>query len=110
MRHLCLVAVALLAFATTSAASAQTWIPVTAAKVNAGVNSKSTFVIQAWVALPLACYATRARVYHATSELNRSFIFEEKEPDSACGGSIVTCTISRTFALPIQHTIQVHTA
>lgn len=109
-RHLGIaVAFALLVVAPATAVSATTWQPATATMVTAGIASKSTFLIQAYVTLPQSCDIARIRTYGMTTELHRSFIVEQMPPSGACAQKVVyKCTVvSRAFSLPITHTFDV---
>lgn len=90
-------------------AATPSWHPATATMVSAGVKSKSTFVIQAYVTLPQSCDAARIRTLSVTSQLHRSFIVEETAPSTMCSGKTVyKCTVvSPEFRLPITHTFDV---
>ncbi len=92
-----------------AAAATPTWKPATATMVSAGVKSKSTFIIQAYVTLPQSCDAARIRTLSITSQLHRSFIVEQMPPSSMCSGKTVyTCTaVSPEFRLPIQQPFEV---
>jgi hypothetical protein len=110
MRHLGFAAAALLVLLPTPAVSAASWQPATATTVSAGVNSRSTFVIQAYVTLPQSCDAARIVTYAVTTGLNRSFIVVQQAPSSTCKGTTMyKCTVvSPSFSLPIQHKFDVH--
>ncbi|HEY6327287.1 MAG TPA: hypothetical protein VIW73_12325 [Candidatus Cybelea sp.] len=108
MRHLGFIAVALLILPSSIAAAAPSWQTATATSVIAGVNSRSTFAIDAYVTLPQSCYTARIRTYAVTTGLNRSFIVEQRA-GSACSGAAYSCVAAQTFALPIQHKFDVHT-
>jgi hypothetical protein len=109
MRYLCLAATALLFLPPSVAAASPTWQPATATSVTAGVNSKSTFVIQADVTLPQSCDAARIRTLSLSKQLHRAFIVEQLAPSSPCSGkTIYKCTVvSPTFSLPIPHKFEV---
>ncbi len=107
MRHFGLAA-ALLVLSPSIAAAAPAWHKATATSVNAGVNTRSTFVIQAYVTLPQSCYATHIRTYAITSQLNRSFVVEQMGPSPACKGPAnYKCAVSASFMLPIEHKFDV---
>jgi hypothetical protein len=110
MRHFSLAAITLLVLPPSIVAAATpSWQPATATSISAGVNSKSTFVIQASVALPQSCDAARIRTLAVTSQLHRSFIVEALPPSSPCSGKTVyNCTVvSPSFILPIPHKFEV---
>jgi hypothetical protein len=110
MRHLRFAAaIALLVVPPSIVSAAASWQPATATTVSAGVASKSTFVIQAYVTLPQSCDMARIRTLEMTSELHRSFIVEQMPPSAPCNQKTVyKCTIvSRTLSLPITHTFDV---
>ncbi len=108
MRHLGLAAAALLVLLPSIAAADPAWQKATATSVSAGVNSKSTFVIQASVTLPQSCDLARIRTYAITSQLNRSFVVEQQAPSSMCKGTTMyKCTVSAAFRLPIEHKFDV---
>jgi hypothetical protein len=89
-------------------ASAASWQTATATSVSAGVNSKSTFVIQAYVTLPSSCDAARIRTYGISSQLHRSFIVEQMQSSSSCTPKpVYKCTVvSPSFGLPIPHAFE----
>lgn len=91
------------------AAAAPSWQTATATSVAAGVTSKSTFAIQAYVTLPQECDAARIRTLAITSQLHRSFIVEALPPSSPCTGKTVyKCAVmSPNFKLPIPHKFEV---
>jgi hypothetical protein len=95
--------------ATVSAPAAGSWSTATATMVTAGVTSRSTFVIQAYVTLPTQCDSARIRTLAVTSQLHRSFVVEEMPPSSTCAGKKpYQCTIaSPHFNLPIPHKFEV---
>jgi hypothetical protein len=100
-------AIALLVLAP-AIASAASWQTATATSVSAGVNSKSTFVIQASVTLPQACDAARIRTSGINAQLHRSFIVEQLPSSSPCSSAIYKCTVvSPWFGLPIPHAFEV---
>lgn len=110
MRHIRLAAIALLVLPPAIVAAATpSWQPATATSVNAGVTSKSTFQIQAYVTLPQECDAARVRTLAMNSELHRSFIVELLPPSSPCTGKTAyKCTVeSPNFRLPIPHKFEV---
>jgi len=110
MRHLRIAAIALLILPPAIVAAATpSWQPATATSVSAGVTSKSTFQIQAYVTLPQECYAARIRTLAMNTELHRSFIVEQLAPSSPCSGKTVyKCTVaSPNFILPIPHKFEV---
>lgn len=92
-----------------TAAATPSWNPATATIVSAGVESKSTFIIQAYVTLPQSCDAARIRTLSISSQLHRSFIVEQMPPSSMCSGKTVyNCTVvSPVFRLPIQQPFEV---
>ena len=104
MHYIRYAAIALLAL-TPSIASAATasWGKATANSVVAGVNSKSTFVVQAQVALPNQCYMARIVSSPINMQTHRYFTVEQMAPSSTCAQkSTYTCTIvSPSFPLPI---------
>jgi hypothetical protein len=110
MRHYPLPAIALLALVPSAGAAATpSWQPATATTVSAGVSSKSTFVVQAYLTLPQSCDAARIRTLSLTSQLHRSFIVEELPSSSPCSGkTLYKCTVvSQNFILPITHKFEV---
>jgi hypothetical protein len=110
MRHFRLAAIALLVLPPSIVGAATpSWQPATATSVSAGVNSKSTFVIQAYATLPQQCYAARIRTLAITRQLHRSFIVEQLPPSSPCTGKTnYRCTVvSPSFNLPIPHKFEV---
>jgi|HubBroStandDraft_4_1064222.scaffolds.fasta_scaffold00002_15 hypothetical protein len=110
MRHLRLAAFALLVLPPAIVAAATPgWQTATATSVNAGVTSKSTFQIQAYVTLPQSCDMARIRTLAITSQLHRSFIVEQMAPSAPCTGKTVyKCTVvSPNFSLPIPHKFDV---
>ncbi|HET6276233.1 MAG TPA: hypothetical protein VFE16_09925 [Candidatus Cybelea sp.] len=112
MRHLRLAAVALLVLPPAIVAAATpSWTTATATSVTAGVTSKSTFQIVAYVTLPQQCDMSRIRTLDITSQLHRSFIVEQMPPSTTCSGKpAYKCTVmSPTFRLPIQHKFEVET-
>jgi hypothetical protein len=108
MRHLGLAAAVLLVLPPSIATAAPSWQPATATSVIAGVNSRSTFVIDAYITLPQSCYAARVQTYAVTTGLNRSFIVVQRA-GSTCSGGAYSCVAAQTFNLPIQHKFDVHT-
>jgi hypothetical protein len=108
MRNLGLAAAVLLVLLPSIASADTSWKPATATSVIAGINSRSTFVIDAYVTLPQSCYAARVRTYAVTAGLNRSFIVEQRG-GSMCSGAPYSCVAAQTFSLPIQHKFDVHT-
>jgi hypothetical protein len=111
MRYFALAATALLALTPAIApAASHPWMPATATSVTAGITTRSSFAIQAYITLPMSCYASRVRTYGVTADLNRSFIVEQRAPATMCSGPAYKCTVSQTFKLPIQHKFDVHTA
>ena len=90
-------------------ASAASWQTATATMVSAGVNSKSTFVIQAYVTLPQQCDMARIRTLDVTTQLHRSFIVEQMAPSGTCSGkTMYKCTVvSPTYRLPLQQPFDV---
>ncbi len=110
MRYLRLAALALFVLPPALAAAATpSWQPATATSVNAGITSKSTFVIQAYVTLPQQCDAARIRTLAMNSQLHRSFIVEQLPPSSPCTGKTAykCAVVSPTFQLPIPHKFEV---
>lgn len=92
-----------------SAPAAGTWSKATATTVTAGVTSKSTFVIQAYVTLPVQCDSARIRTLAVTSQLHRSFVVEMMPPSGTCAGkTMYQCAVmSPHFNLPIPHKFEV---
>ena len=110
MRYLGVVAAALIVLPpATVAAAGHPWQLATATSVTAGVNSRSTFAIDAYVTLPLSCYATRILTYKITQGLNREFAVYQQQPPALCTGGPYKCTVRQTFALPIQQKFEVFT-
>lgn len=109
MRFYALVAAcAILAVSAPGAASAAaTWQPATATMVTAGITSRSTFEIQAYVMLPQQCYSARIRTLAITSQLHRSFIVEELPSSTPCTDMIYKCYVSTSYKLPIQQPFDV---
>lgn len=109
MRYLALSVAALLVVPPTVAPAASSgWQPASATSVIAGISSRSTFVIDAYVTLPQSCYAARVQTYAVTTGLNRSFIVVQRA-GSMCSGPAHSCVAAQTFSLPIQHKFDVHT-
>ena len=108
MRHLGLAAVVLLVLPPSMAAADTSWKPATATTVIAGINSQSTFVIDAYVTLPQSCYAARVRTYAVTTGLNRSFIVEQTRSGRCAAAPPTDAWQRQTFSLPIQHKFEVH--
>lgn len=109
MRYLALAAAVLLVLPPAAAAADTSWHKATATSVGAGVNTKSTFLIQAYVTLPQSCDAARIRTYTVTSQLNRSFVVEEQAGSSTCKGTTnYKCTVAGQFRLPIEHKFDVY--
>ncbi|HEX3457634.1 MAG TPA: hypothetical protein VHR97_06720 [Candidatus Baltobacteraceae bacterium] len=104
MHYIRYAAIALLVL-TPSIASAATgsWQKATANSVVAGVNSKSTFVVQAQVALPNQCYMARIVSSPISMHMHRYFTVMEMAPSGVCAQkSLYTCTVvSPSFPLPI---------
>jgi hypothetical protein len=110
MRYLGLGAAALVLLSpSVAAAASHPWQLATATSVTAGVNSKSTFVIDAYVTLPMSCYVTRIMTYKITQGLHRSFAVYQQQPAGMCTGPAYKCTVSQTFMLPIQSPFEVYT-
>ncbi|HEY2475976.1 MAG TPA: hypothetical protein VGI19_14395 [Candidatus Cybelea sp.] len=90
-------------------ANAQTWQPASASNISAGA-AHSTFIVQASVTLPNACYTARVRSTPITLHTSRSFYVEQLAPSGKCtkGTAAYTCTVvSPEFPLPIPHAINV---
>jgi hypothetical protein len=102
MHYIRYAAIALLVL-TPSVASAASWQKATANSVVAGVNSKSTFVVQAQVALPNQCYMARIISSPISMHMHRYFTVLQMAPSSTCAQkSTYTCTtVSPSFPLPI---------
>ncbi|MGC1380469.1 MAG: hypothetical protein WA814_05545 [Candidatus Baltobacteraceae bacterium] len=112
MRHLSLAAIALLVLPPAIASAATpSWGLATSTSVLAGVASRSTFVIQAYVTLPNQCYMTRIRSTGLQMNGHRSFVVEQMAPSTACKQTAQhSCTVvSSAFNLPIPHTFEVDT-
>jgi hypothetical protein len=111
MRHFGLAAAALLVLTPSMASAAgHPWQLAKATTVMAAVNSHTnTFVIDAYVTLPMSCYATSVQTHSVTSDLNRAFAVMQQQPSSMCTGPAYSCVASGTFRLPIQHTFNVYT-
>lgn len=110
MRHFFIAAaVALLAFPPAMVSAGASWQPARASVVSAGVTSKSTFAIQAYVTLPTQCDSARIRTLAITTQLHRSFIVEQMGPSSPCSGkTMYKCSVvSPNFNLPIPHKFEV---
>src|SRR5579863_9422541 len=110
MRHFYITsAIALLALPPATASAGSSWQTATATMVSAGVTSKSTFAIQAYVTLPTQCDSARIRTLAVTSQLHRSFIVEQMGPSTPCSGkTMYKCTVaSPNFNLPIPHKFEV---
>lgn len=104
MHYIRYAAIALLVLTPSIAsAAAPSWGKATANSVVAGVNSKSTFVVQAQVALPNQCYMARIVSSPISMHAHRYFTVEQMAPSSACAQkSAYTCTVvSPSFPLPI---------
>lgn len=110
MHYIRYAAIALLVL-TPSIASAATgsWQKATANSVVAGVNSKSTFKVQAQVALPNQCYAAGIVSSPISMHMHRYFTVMEMAPSSPCAQkSTYTCTVvSPSFPLPIPQKFEV---
>jgi hypothetical protein len=103
-------AMALLAFAPSIAAAASSPSPATATSVTAGITSKSTFVVQAYITLPQSCYAARFEQILQTPHLHRHFSLLQVPPSSPCTGPQYKCTVvSPNYNLPIQMPFEVNT-
>jgi hypothetical protein len=115
MRNFVLAAIALLVIApaaTAAATPSTSWQKATAQSVTGGVTGKKTFVLQAYITLPMSCDAARIRTLSMNSQLHRSYIVEQKWSGTLChsGKPNYNCTIeSPTFQLPIQQPIEVDT-
>jgi hypothetical protein len=110
MHRFSLAAIALLVLPPSIVAAATpTWQPATATSVSAGVNSKSTFVVQAYVSLPQQCYAARIRSSEISMNAHRYFVVEQLPPSSSCTKKTAyKCTVvSSSFPMPIPHKFEV---
>jgi hypothetical protein len=110
MRHFLLAAIALLVLPPSIVAAATpSWQPATATSVGAGVNSKSTFLIQAYLTLPQQCDAARIRSSVVSLHAHRYFLVEQLPSSSPCTQkTIYKCTVvSPSFPLPIPHRFEV---
>jgi len=109
MHYIRYAAIALLVL-TPSIASAATgsWEKATANSVVAGVNSKSTFKVQAQVALPNQCYMASIISSPISMHMHRYFTVLQMAPSSPCAQkSLYTCTVvSPSFPLPIPETFE----
>ncbi len=110
MHHLRLAAIALFVLPPSIVAAATpSWQPATATSVTAGVDSKSTFVIQAYLTLPQQCDAARIQSSMVTLHGHRYFVVEQLPQSSPCTQkTIYNCTVvSPSFPLPIPHKFEV---
>ncbi len=112
MRHLqILAALSLFAFLPTVAPAAYTtpaWKPANALSVTASANSNSTFVIHAYVILPLACYSARVRT--ALGDSGRVYFVEAMAPPptTTCTPANYKCSVvSASIPLPSPQMIHV---
>ncbi len=110
MRHLqILAALSLFAFipAVTPAATTPTWKLANALSVTASANSNSTFVIHAYVTLPLACYDARVRT--ALTSSGRVYFVEQMAPPPTmtCAPNYKCSVVSASIPLPSPQTIHV---
>jgi hypothetical protein len=109
MRHLRLAAIALLVLPPSVAGAASSWQPATAMSASAGVDSKSTFVVQAYITVPNQCYAARIISSPISMHEHRYFTVEQMAPSSTCSQKTAyKCTVvSPSFPLPIPHKFEV---
>lgn len=101
--------ISLLALPPLIVSAGPSWQPATATMVSAGITSKSTFGIQAYVTLPTQCDTARIRTLSMTTEMHRSFTVEQMGQSSSCSGkTMYKCTVvSPNFRLPMQHKFEV---
>lgn len=109
MRHFRIAAAFMAIVLSPAIAGAASWQPATATAVRAGVSSKSTFVIMAYVTLPSRCNVARISTLNVTSQLHRSFVVEQMPGPTMCPEEpIYHCAVvSPTFRLPIPHKFDV---
>jgi hypothetical protein len=84
------------------------WVPAEATAVNADLNTKSTFIVQAYVTLPKPCYAARIRAMRLDPHSPRYFLVEALPPPGFCIEVVHHCVVeSAPFFFPIPHSVDV---
>jgi hypothetical protein len=82
------------------------WVPAEATAVNAGLSTKSTFIVQAYVTLPKPCYVARIRAMRLDPHSPRYFLVEELPPSGFCISVVHHCVVeSAPFFFPIPQSI-----
>lgn len=91
------------------ATASSTWQPATVTAVSAGLTSRSTFVIQAYVELPQPCYKVRIRQMRIDPKATPFYLVEEvRSTSNPCPDIVTKCTaVSSSFGPPAPSTILV---
>jgi hypothetical protein len=83
-------------------AATPAWQPAYATKIEAVMNTKSTFVVAARVALPNSCY--NVRIEHRVPTDPKSpgyFVEQQRRAMVLCGEAIENCIVTAQFIGPI---------
>jgi hypothetical protein len=84
------------------------WVAAEATSVNAGLNTKSTFIVQAYLTLPTPCYAARIRAMRLDPHSPRYFLVEELPPSGFCIEVVHHFVVeSAPSFFPIPHSVDV---
>lgn len=104
MRYLIILAAFSICFLSPGRASTSSpqWEPATAMTVTAGLNSRSTFVIQADVELPQSCYAAQIHQVRLDPKSAPYYLVEQQRVTTQpCTHVILKCSVvSATFGPP----------
>lgn len=97
----CVLLLVIFSLGTTGSATSF-WQPAYATRIEATMNTKSTFVVAAWVTLPNSCYI--ARIEHRVPIDPKSpgyFVEQQRKRMTLCGQVIQKCIVTAQFLDPL---------